>query len=144
MIRTPAAEIAARAAAFVSKLQPALPKDAAIEIVAGHSVIGGGSTPDQSLPTHLIAIKSRRHSAAQLESALRHPSGEALRRQSSEAPRDAAAPSDAAAGSARPSQATAATPVIARIEAGRVVLDLRTVQPDEESALADAVIAALL
>jgi len=132
MIRTPAAEIATRAAAFIARLQAAaLPKDAAIELVPGHSVIGGGSTPDQSLPTHLIAITSRRHSAQQLESALRQP-------RASETPR-AAAPV-----SARPSHAIAATPVIARIQNKRIVLDFRTVQPEEESTLADAILAALL
>jgi len=71
MIRTPAVEIAQRAQAFIDRLRPSLPKDAAIELIKGHSVIGGGSTPDQSLPTFLVAITSRRQSAAALEARLR-------------------------------------------------------------------------
>jgi ribosomal protein L16/L10AE len=35
-----------------------------------------------------------------------------------------------------------APPVVARVAEGRVLLDLRTIQPDEEAALAAAVVAA--
>jgi L-seryl-tRNA(Ser) seleniumtransferase len=73
MIRLSADAIARRAAGFAEKLRPALPKDVAVEVRAGFSVIGGGSTPDQQLPTHLISIASRRHSAATLEERLRKP-----------------------------------------------------------------------
>lgn len=66
------------------------------EIIRGESVIGGGSTPAQSIPTWLIAIHA--DDAAGFERALRH----------------------------------ADPPVVARIENDRVVLDLRTVHPDEE------------
>jgi L-seryl-tRNA(Ser) seleniumtransferase len=37
----------------------------------GESVIGGGSTPAQSLPTALLAITHSRHSAQELEKLLR-------------------------------------------------------------------------
>jgi L-seryl-tRNA(Ser) seleniumtransferase len=37
----------------------------------GESVIGGGSTPGQSLPTTLVAVTHARHSAQQLEALLR-------------------------------------------------------------------------
>ena len=74
-------------------------------------MIGGGSTPDQQLPTHLISIMSNRHSAAAIEKKLRQPENE--------------------------------LPVIARIEEDRLVLDLRTVLHDEESALASALVLAL-
>ncbi len=111
MIRIPPEEIRRRAAAFVERLRGELPKDAAAEILPGFSVVGGGSTPDQRLLTHLVAVTSRRHSAARLEEQLRH--------------------------------ADRGLAVIARIEDDRLVLDLRTVFPDEEAALAAAVIAAL-
>ena len=66
MIRMSAEEIARRAHALLEKLRPSLPKDVEIEFIDGKSVIGGGSTPDQSLPTHLIAVKSRRRSAEEI------------------------------------------------------------------------------
>ncbi|MGA8222623.1 MAG: L-seryl-tRNA(Sec) selenium transferase [Candidatus Acidiferrales bacterium] len=111
MIRTPVDEIDRRTAHFAGHLRTALPGDCAIEVLPGFSVIGGGSTPDQQLPTHLIAITSPRHSPAQLEVRLRKPDH--------------------------------GSPVIARIEDNRLLLDLRTVTADEESALASALAAAL-
>ena len=111
MIRTPAAEIAQRAQSLSECLRPSLPKDYSLEILKGKSVIGGGSTPDQSLPTFLIAISSRRRNAANLEASLRAPA--------------------------------AGTPIIARVERNRLLLDLRTVAAEEELELATAVAAAL-
>jgi len=74
MIRASAGEIARRASAFAEQLRVALPAGAAeIELLDGQSVIGGGSTPAQHLPTKLIAIRSSRYSAAQLEARLRQP-----------------------------------------------------------------------
>jgi len=73
MIRMPATEIDSRAVHLAGHLRSILPSDSAIEICPGSSVIGGGSTPDQQLPTHLIAITSRRYSAAELEERLRRP-----------------------------------------------------------------------
>lgn len=73
MIRLPAAEIARRAESFSQQLRASLPPDAEIKLSAGLSVIGGGSTPDQKLPTHLISIKSRSRSAAAIEESLRKP-----------------------------------------------------------------------
>jgi len=47
-----------------------------LDIVDGTSLAGGGSTPEQSLPTKLIRISSARYSAAQLEQRLRRaPAG---------------------------------------------------------------------
>lgn len=114
MIRMPTAEIDRRAAHFAGHLRASLPSDVTIEVRPGFSVIGGGSTPDQQLPTHLISLASSRHSAAALEERLRRT---------------------------RPLVRT--VPTIVRIEDDRVVLDLRTVFPDEESALAEALAAAL-
>jgi L-seryl-tRNA(Ser) seleniumtransferase len=115
MIRLSADEIERRAQAFIQKLNAGLPAEAAkvtkLEVIRGFSVIGGGSTPDQSLPTSLIAVTSRHHSATQLELRLRQPA--------------------------------AGLPVIARIEDDRLVLDLRTVFPEQEPQLVSSLATAL-
>jgi L-seryl-tRNA(Ser) seleniumtransferase len=95
MIRLPAEAIRLRAEAVARQLPGA-------ELVEGASVIGGGSTPDQTLPTWLVALPGP---AAALERALR----------------------------------AADPPVVARIEDGRLLLDLRTVFEDQEPALIAAV-----
>jgi L-seryl-tRNA(Ser) seleniumtransferase len=64
MLAIPAAEIRKRAENLRSQLS-----NAAIEIVEGESVIGGGSTPAQSLTTWLISIAAK--NAAALEEKLR-------------------------------------------------------------------------
>ena len=117
MIRLSAEEIGRRAEALVAQLRGALPSgEVEIEVIEGHSVIGGGSTPEESLPTRLVAISSLRHSAAQLEERLRlAPAG----------------------------QSGEPAPVIARIEDDRLVLDLRTVFPEQESSLGTALASAL-
>jgi L-seryl-tRNA(Ser) seleniumtransferase len=73
MIRMSAEELKQRGENFANELRRRLPGDASVEVRPGHSVIGGGSTPDQQLPTSLIVISSRRHSASQLEERLRKP-----------------------------------------------------------------------
>jgi L-seryl-tRNA(Ser) seleniumtransferase len=75
MIRLEADVIGERARKFIAQLQPSVASDVTCRIAAGFSVIGGGSTPDQQLPTHLISILSARHSAAELEARLRKPAG---------------------------------------------------------------------
>ncbi|MGH9717240.1 MAG: L-seryl-tRNA(Sec) selenium transferase [Candidatus Acidiferrales bacterium] len=122
MIRLSAGDMAARAGQFADKIRQDLGRDAAVEVREGFSVIGGGSTPDQQLPTYLVSVASRRHSAATFEERLRLPAARSHRESSD--------------------QAAGAPPVIARIEEDRVVFDLRTVFPDEESALASAIISA--
>jgi L-seryl-tRNA(Ser) seleniumtransferase len=82
-----------------------------LEIADGVSVVGGGSTPTQSLPSKIIRIASARYSAAQLEQRLR--------------------------------RAPAGISAIARVEDDRLVLDLRTVFPEQEPLLRKTVIAAL-
>jgi len=112
MIRATVEKIAQRAAQFADLLGADLhPHDARIEVVDGHSLVGGGSTPAQSLPTKLLRISSLRHSAADLEARLR--------------------------------KGHAGIPVIARIEEDRLLLDLRTVFPEQERALAESLVAAL-
>jgi len=111
MIRTPIDEMVRRAEAFAQTITAALPPDVELKLLPGFSLIGGGSTPDQKLPTHLIVITSRRHSASTIEQRLRKPETGA--------------------------------PVIARIAGDRLILDLRTVFPDEQGALASALAVAL-
>ncbi len=89
MLRMSADEIRERA----EKLRERVPS---LEIIEGRSVAGGGSTPDQSLPTWLLAISG---DAVEIERKLR------------------------------------AKNIVARIENDRVVLDLRTVFPEEEAEL---------
>jgi L-seryl-tRNA(Ser) seleniumtransferase len=89
-------EIARRTAGLAEKLA-ALP-GLIVELEDGESVIGGGSTPGQSLPTRLVAITHASRSAQELAAALRRHS----------------------------------PPVIARIERDRLLLDLRTVFPEQE------------
>jgi L-seryl-tRNA(Ser) seleniumtransferase len=113
MIRLPAAEIERRARELVAALKLRLPAgEAEFEIVPGQSVVGGGSTPAQHLPTFLVRLSTLEYSAAEIEARLRETTADA-------------------------------PPVIARIEADRLVLDLRTVDPAEDSSLADAVLSAL-
>lgn len=97
MITRSADEIRTRAEALLKKT-PGLPA----RVEPGRSVIGGGSTPEQSIPTWLIAVLTG--DVVAMETRLR--SGE--------------------------------PPVIARIDEGKLLLDLRTVLPEEESALAAA------
>ncbi|HXO00161.1 MAG TPA: L-seryl-tRNA(Sec) selenium transferase [Candidatus Acidoferrales bacterium] len=111
MIRFDAEAVAERARSFVAQLQASVAKDVTVRISEGFSVIGGGSTPDQQLPTNLISITSARHSPDELEKRLRKPGN--------------------------------ATPVIARIENKKLILDLRTVLTSEEPELATALASAL-
>jgi L-seryl-tRNA(Ser) seleniumtransferase len=112
MIRATVEEISGRTTRFMESLRPRVPQaDAQLEVVDGASLVGGGSTPAQSLPTRVLRIRSGRYSATQLESRLR--------------------------------SGPAGMPVIARIEEDRLILDLRTVFPEQEQALAESLVAAL-
>jgi len=97
MIRQAEAQVRARAEALVTRLQGV---PATLE--RGTSVIGGGATPEQHLPTWLIVLQ----------------------------------PADAAAAERR--LRSHEPPVVARIEGDRLLIDLRTVLPEEEDALAGA------
>jgi L-seryl-tRNA(Ser) seleniumtransferase len=112
MIRITVAEIAARVEKFQALLAEQLAGAVAeFEIGDGASLVGGGSTPEQSLPTKLMSIASKRYSAAQLEERLRRPAR--------------------------------GIPVIARIEEDRLLVDLRTVFPEQELDLLQSLVAAL-
>jgi L-seryl-tRNA(Ser) seleniumtransferase len=113
MIRTTVNEIAQRAQKLRSSLQPLVSAHGGrIEIADGHSLVGGGSTPAQSLPTKLLRITSSRFSATDLEARLR--------------------------------KGGAGIPVIGRMEDHHLLLDLRTVFPEQEPALSESLVAALL
>jgi len=97
LIRMTAEEIRERA----ERLVAGLPSIRA-RVEPGESVIGGGSTPAQSIPTWLIVMKPENVIATEKRLRLGDP------------------------------------PVIARIEDDRLLLDLRTVFPEEEAALQQA------
>lgn len=111
MIRSSGEEIGRRAAQFVGRLRGVVSAGVSVELVEGFSVIGGGSTPDQHLPTTLLALGGGRHSPSALDELLRKP--------------------------------VHGIPVVARVTDDRLILDLRTVFPDEEPALAAALAAVL-
>ena len=94
MIRASADDIRERAERLVAAI-PGLD----VRVEAGESVIGGGSTPEQSIPTWLIVVNHVDVVAAEKKLRAGDP------------------------------------PVIARIEDGRLLLDLRTVFPEEEEEL---------
>jgi L-seryl-tRNA(Ser) seleniumtransferase len=89
-------ELLERARAFATALGPAAE---GCEIVSGRSMVGGGSLPEESLPTWLVALPQG--NADMVAKALRL---------------------------GRPA-------VVARIEGERVLLDLRTVLPEQEPEL---------
>lgn len=70
MIYASREQIAARAARLAERIA-ALP-GFATQLEDGESVIGGGSTPGQSLPTKLIAVTHAHRSATELEALLRN------------------------------------------------------------------------
>jgi len=113
MIRASREEIAQRAARFVDLVESKISGHGAdIAVADGQSLVGGGSTPAQSMPTKLLRVRSTRYSATDLEARLR--------------------------------QGPTGIPVIARIEDDGLLLDLRTVFPEQESALAEALVATLV
>jgi L-seryl-tRNA(Ser) seleniumtransferase len=101
MIRATEAEVRARAENLAGRA------NLTCELVSGQSVIGGGATPEQSIPTCLMAFACQ--DVVEAERRLR----------------------------------AADPPVVARIEGGRLLVDLRTVAPAEEDALAAALTRAL-
>jgi L-seryl-tRNA(Ser) seleniumtransferase len=113
MIQLSAAEIGARADRLIELLRAGISEGAAnFEMRESESVIGGGSTPGQLLPTRVIAIHSSKCSAAELEERLRGAVSNGI-------------------------------PIIARVEDDRLILDLRTVFPEQESALVESLRAAI-
>jgi len=104
MVRMNASQIKERAEAMRLRLKANA--GLKIEIIPGASLVGGGSAPTSTLPTHLLAITSERFSAESLASRLRAQS----------------------------------RPVVARVEEGRVLVDLRTVFEDEDEEVVKALL----
>jgi L-seryl-tRNA(Ser) seleniumtransferase len=98
MIRQSVEKVRARAEALIKRTA------IRAELLPGRSVIGGGATPEQSIPTWLIAIACDNLTAAEHRLREGQP------------------------------------PVIARIENDRLLIDLRTVFPEEEAELAAALL----
>ncbi|HMC32703.1 MAG TPA: L-seryl-tRNA(Sec) selenium transferase [Candidatus Angelobacter sp.] len=69
MLRMPAEQVRARALAVQDKLSFAA--NLKIEIIAGESLVGGGSAPTSTLPTFLLAITANSLSAEELATRLR-------------------------------------------------------------------------
>src|SRR5262249_43217167 len=112
MIRATYADLKRRAENFLRELRGEIPlNEVELEICDGASLVGGGSTPAQSLTSPIIRIASARRSAAQLEQRLR--------------------------------KSATGVPVIARVEDDRLVMDLRTVLPEQEPLLLRSLSAAL-
>ncbi len=97
MIRQSAEEIRARAEAVLQRV-PDLPA----RIVSGRSVIGGGATPEQPIPTSLIEVSCAKVTQTERRLRMRNPA------------------------------------ILARIEDGRLLFDLRTVFREEEDSLVSA------
>jgi L-seryl-tRNA(Ser) seleniumtransferase len=117
MIRASADEVGRRAQKIARELNAVLVSASGeVEIAEGQSVIGGGSTPAEYLPTRLLRITSVKYSARQLEARLR-----------------IGANADGAEH----------TTVLARVSEDCLVLDLRTVFPAQEQALIAVLSAAL-
>jgi L-seryl-tRNA(Ser) seleniumtransferase len=104
MMRLSAEEIQARAEAL-SKVVGKPPK-LLTGVVAGESIIGGGTAPTAVLPTYLVSLTSEKFSADELLARLR----------------------------------TNRVPIVARVEEGFVLLDLRTVFPEQDRTIAEALI----
>jgi L-seryl-tRNA(Ser) seleniumtransferase len=117
MIAAPLDHLEARATSLVSALTQAGVEARAEE---GLSTIGGGSMPGETLPTWLCAITP------------------------AITPRpDDASGDPAALMAARLRQTNTQIPVVARVLHGKVVLDPRTVMPEQDTALLEAIRAAL-
>jgi L-seryl-tRNA(Ser) seleniumtransferase len=74
MIRMTDAEIGRRARVVLEGLRARVPAgQVTIDLVPGESVIGGGSTPEESLPTYVLRVSAAHRSAAEVEERLRRP-----------------------------------------------------------------------
>lgn len=71
MISMTGDEIKRRARGFSRKLRAALPATVQVQLLAGNSLVGGGSCPEYDIPTTLIALESKGVSLNTIESRLR-------------------------------------------------------------------------
>ena len=109
LLGTPLTELRRRAEALAGRLR-ALPGLATAEVREDVAFVGGGSLPDQAMPTWVVEVVATGLSDAALAQRLR----------------------------------TGTTAVMGRLREGRLVLDVRTVFPDEEAPLVEAIQWALL
>ncbi|UCF36395.1 MAG: L-seryl-tRNA(Sec) selenium transferase [Acidobacteriota bacterium] len=100
MMSLPATDVKRRAEGVLEGIA-SLPLEA--ELIEGFSVPGGGSAPEEQIPTWLISIASKGLTPNQLEQQLRR----------------------------------SPTPILTRIENDRVLLDLRTVFPEQDAVIVE-------
>ena len=74
MLRRPIADVAAEAEALCRNLRASIARPAEITLEEGCSFLGGGSLPEQELPTRLVAIRIEPPGATELASRLRRGS----------------------------------------------------------------------
>jgi L-seryl-tRNA(Ser) seleniumtransferase len=108
MLGTPPAELKQRADALAGRLR-GIEALRSVDVVEDVAYVGGGSLPDQTMPTWVVEIAARDLSDADLSYRLR----------------------------------TGTPAVMGRVRDGKVVLDVRTVFPDQADALVTAVRAAV-
>jgi L-seryl-tRNA(Ser) seleniumtransferase len=108
MLSLTPADLRPRAEALAGQLR-AVPGIAAVNVADDVAYVGGGSLPDQKMPTVVLEVEASRMSDADLAHRLR----------------------------------TGTPAVMGRLREEKLVLDLRTVFPDQEEALLDAVRQAL-
>ena len=129
MIATPLADLRARADRWADAIRvwnaEAVAGDAGhmrfvVEVIAGESTIGGGSLPGETLPTWLCALSLRDD-----DDAPAHDGGSGR----------GATPEVGELARKLRSVAPPATPVVARVSRERLLLDPRTVPPEQDAAL---------
>jgi L-seryl-tRNA(Ser) seleniumtransferase len=101
LISTEPDSIRDRALRIKEKLAPT---SLTVSLIEGFSLTGGGSAPEEQIPTWVLAISSRQQSPNQLERRLRWNT----------------------------------IPILSRIEEDQVILDLRTVFPEQDALLLSA------
>ena len=67
-------EMAARGKKLIRQLRRSTPEGLKLSLLEGSSMVGGGALPQLQLPTRLIALRSDRLSAGEIEAALRSAS----------------------------------------------------------------------
>jgi L-seryl-tRNA(Ser) seleniumtransferase len=92
------------------------------EVIVSQAAFGGGTSPEKLFESRAIALTVAGSSVDQIAARLRRPP----------------TPSVATGNGAPPSVATGngAPPIIARVERGRVLLDLRSILPEEDAHVA--------
>ena len=123
MIAIPLATLARRARQWQRALkETGIP----MAVVAAESTVGGGSLPGQTLPTRALVLEIPAPDA--LAARLRHP----------------ACTWSAGAGELVEGEPVEGPPIVARIEGDRLLLDPRTVLPEQDATLIEVVRAALM